>query len=134
MQGLQTDELVQSGKIITPYPETICTRHFPLRPRDEQVLAVVVPNLDDMKALGLSRPTFEQAIRFASQLTPKDAHKEKTLVFPSEQPFSGDVLPAFPYWLTLVWRPKRKLSELCLYSIERVAWPENTVVVGFTAL
>jgi len=134
MQGSQTDELVQSGKIITPYPKTICTRHFPLRPRDEQVLAVIVPNLDDIEALGLSRPTFEQAIRFVSQLTPGDAHKEKTLVFPSEKPFSGDVLPTIPCWLTLVWRSKRELSELCLYFIERGAWPENTEVVAFATL
>jgi hypothetical protein len=134
MNGPQTDQLVQSGKIFTPYPRTICTRHFPLRPRVEQALAVIVPNLDDIKMLGLSRPTFEQAIRFVSQLTPRDAHKGKTLVFPSEQPFSGDVLPALPCWLTLAWRSERELSELCLYFIERDAWPENAVFVAFATL
>jgi hypothetical protein len=131
MQGPETDELVASGKIITPYPGTICTRRFPLRSRNEETLAVIVPNVQDIEELGLSRPTFEQAIRFASQLTPKDGHEGKLLVFPSDPPFSGDVLPAIPCWLTLAWRPERKLSELCLYFVERNCWPENTAVVGF---
>jgi hypothetical protein len=134
MEGPQTDELVQSGKIITPYPGTICTRRFPLRPRNEEVLSVIIPNLDNIEELGLSHPTFEQTIRFVSQLKPGDGHKGKTLVFPSEPPFSGDVLPPEQCWLTLVWRPARGLSELCLYFMERSVWPENTEIVGFTAL
>jgi hypothetical protein len=132
MQGPSTDKLVASGKIITPYPHTICDRHFPLRPRDEMKLAVIVQNLDEIKNVGLCRPTFEQAIRFASQVEKGGVHEGKTLVFPSEQFFSGDVLPSMPCWLTLVWRPQRLLSELCLYFVERPYWPKNTAVVGFT--
>jgi len=33
-----------------------------------------------------------------------------------------------------VWRPEREVSELCLYFVERAAWPENTMVVGFVVL
>jgi hypothetical protein len=134
MQGPETDQLVEWGKIVTPYPRTICTERFPLRSRNEEALAVIVPNIPELQRLGLSRPTFEQAIRFSSQLTPKDGHEGKTLVFPSDPPFSGDVLPRIPCWLTLAWRPAREFSELCLYFVERACWPENTLVVGFAAL
>jgi len=134
MQGPDTDELVKWGKIVTPYPRSICTRYFPLRSRNEDVMAVIVANLPELEALRLFRPTFEQAIRFVSQLTPNDGHKGRTLVFPSDPPFAGDVLPSIPCWLTLVWRPEREVSELCLYFVERAAWPENTMVVGFVVL
>jgi hypothetical protein len=134
INGPQTDELVRTGKIVTPYPKTICARHFPLYPRDERVLAVIVPNIEDIENEGLCRPTFEQAIRFASQLVPGDGHERRTLVFPSDPPFSGDVLPAIPCWLTLAWRPKRRLSELCLYFTERAGWPEDFAVVGFAPM
>jgi len=131
MRGPQTDELVRSKELFTLCPYSISTRYFPLRSRDENALAVIVPTVDDIEPLGLSRPTYEQTIRFASQLRPTDAHKKRILVFPSDPPFSGDVLPAIPCWLTLAWRPRLKISELCLYFVERVAWPEETMFVGF---
>ncbi len=131
MDGPDTDELVRTGKVLTPYQNTICSRKFPLRPRAELALGVLVPELKDVPGRSLALPTMEQAIRFASQVGAKDVHVGKTLIFPTDPPFPGDIEPHIPSWLALVWRERLMASELCLYHIARVAWPEHAMFVGF---
>ena len=138
MQGLQTNELIEEGKIITPYPQSIA--RIELNPRDQKFLAVLVPKIEDIDESNLSRPTPEDAVRFASQLKPKDVNVDKTIVFPSNPPYSGDVLvlgsAPSPWWLTLAWRPEKGISELCLYSSTQreEKWPQNTFFVGIAKL
>jgi len=132
--------LVASGAIVTPHPHFINNHNFPLRLRGgEEALAVLVPLerernvLSDFADLELRRPTKEDSIRFASQCdwrNRNELHVGRTIIFPTFTSLFFGVEPMAPSWLTLVWRPERGISELCLYYIDRDAWPENSFVIG----
>jgi hypothetical protein len=149
MSGPPTSQLVEQGLIVTPYPSLFSDKRFPLPQVRGDVLVVLVPlesnNGNDLfevfKGLLLDRPTEQHVIRFCSQLTPlpkKDIHMRKTIVFPHAKSFTSGANPPLPSWLTLVWKPERKLSELCLFSNQedRLTWtsPENKNSVFFAGI
>lgn len=136
MLGPQTDELIQAGKILTPYPRSFSTARFPLVPRDEKFMAVLVPTLEVIALEGLSRPTAEQTIRFVSQLEGRDIHVDNILVFATDPPFSGDVLPGSDWWPTLTWNAEKNWSDLRLFSAgeREEKWPERTFFVAIATI
>jgi hypothetical protein len=134
MSGPGVLELVSTGKLHTPYPGLIAD-NFPLENEGGERLIVMVEaeNKEELEAkfgsLNLSAPEPEHAIRFASQLGLSDANRGRLIVFP-HLPVSVGVQPEAPSWFALAWRPQRRLSELCLYLIERPQWPCGTIFAG----
>ena len=142
MDGPNTDELVQSGKIRTPYPDLISSRNFPLVSRSQQEMLVFIPlslgeGTKDIFTLPnrycLSDPTHEHAIRFASQFvipTGANAEKDQTTFFLNQEPLEIAGSGA-QRWLTHIWRSGKQKAELCLYRIfGRSIWPENSRIAG----
>jgi hypothetical protein len=149
MSGPPTSQLMEQGLIVTPYPHLFSDERFPLPQVRGETLMVLVPlesNIGNdifevFKGLLLDRPEEQHVIRFCSQLTPlpkRDIHIRKTIVFPHAKSFTSGTNPPFPSWLTLVWKPEQKLSELCLFGnqADRLTWtsPDNHNSVFFAGV
>jgi len=139
MFGPDTDELVRTGRIDTPYPHQITSANFPIESKPFSDLLVFLSFTrkdgvecveDKFSALHLDPPTEEHGIRFISQFDAKnkyEVHRDKKIVFAHKPYTLRGMKPTTETYIVSVW--EKKSPKLCLYHL-RDSWDSGFIFVG----